>query len=480
MGNGRQVPLEGHFISAKRYSLSRPDGSFADYKESILGMLVAPAERWIEEAWHTLGEIWDFRPLTHRPWFIYPAVRCLTMTSPAYAREIKGFRGLRPWNFFLVATAIRRHHNEREPQTAIVIAPFERDPEIWGTLSWRFAETGEPVAFDGPSRWRLRTLREFLESYSRHAIPEMLALDGSPCGPYTRGVLRRRPVRDGERWLLLKEAAVYGDDPRHAFSVPSPELIRRPAPANRRGASAAWESTIKPALVIVGPVAVAREMGLAARTVRAWAAGEREPAEPREAARAIVATAREAGLGLQSDEHLRAEEICSELPRRAEAVQFFITFATVMLAGMHGGIRALSRAMAGEGETAPEPTVRRWLSLVGLELRAIGDLNRIVGRLAKFSRSEIKKMRRRIRAEPGPAGDRQAIVAYLSLLWGAEKLGVLSPEDTLALPAVLAIVALLATVATAIKALPPTGIPYATCANPDPAGVERPLDAAQG
>jgi hypothetical protein len=33
------------------------------------------------------------------------------------------------------------------------------------------------------------------------------------------GVLRRRPIRDGERWLVLKEAAVYGDDPRHAFAL---------------------------------------------------------------------------------------------------------------------------------------------------------------------------------------------------------------------------------------------------------------------
>jgi hypothetical protein len=34
--DGRQIPLEGHFISAKRHSLVRSDGSFADYKESIL------------------------------------------------------------------------------------------------------------------------------------------------------------------------------------------------------------------------------------------------------------------------------------------------------------------------------------------------------------------------------------------------------------------------------------------------------------
>jgi hypothetical protein len=98
---------EGLFISAKRYSLTRPDGSFVDYRESILGMLSPPLDGWIEEAWRTLSEMWDARPLTSRPWFDFPAVRPLAVTSPAYAREIKSLPGLRPWNFFLAATVGR-------------------------------------------------------------------------------------------------------------------------------------------------------------------------------------------------------------------------------------------------------------------------------------------------------------------------------------------------------------------------------------
>jgi hypothetical protein len=53
------------------------------------------------------------------------------------------------------------------------------------------------------------------------------------------------------------------------------------------------------------------------------------------------------------------------------------------------------------------------------------------------------KMRRRVVTEPGPAGDRQAIVECLSLAYGAEKPVMLTPEETLALPAALAIAALL-------------------------------------
>jgi hypothetical protein len=89
---------------------------------------------------------------------------------------------------------------------------------------------------------------------------------------------------------------------------------------------------------------------------------------------------------------------------------------------------------AGEGDTDLEPTVRRWLALARSEPWPIGDLNRFVARLAKFSRAEIRKMRRRIVVEPGPADDRQEIVGFLSLAHGAEKPVLLTPEETLALP----------------------------------------------
>src|ERR1700687_3781412 len=120
--------------------------------------------------------------------------------------------------------------------------------------------------------------------------------------------------------------------------------------------------------------------------------------------------------------------------RRAAAVQCFISVMVAALAGRCGGIRALARAMAGGGGTDLEPTVRRWVAMARVELRLIGDLNRIVARLARLSRAETRKMRRRIVTEPGPAGDRHAIVARLSMVHGAEKPVMLTPEETVALP----------------------------------------------
>ena len=107
--------------------------------------------------------------------------------------------------------------------------------------------------------------------------------------------------------------------------------------------------------------------------------------------------------------------------------------------------------MAGEGETDLEATVRRWFALANAEPRPIGAQNAIVARLAKFSRSEIRKIRRRIVTEPGPAGERQAIVAYLSLAHGTEKPVILAPDETLAFPAVLALAGFAALICQAMR-----------------------------
>jgi hypothetical protein len=120
---------------------------------------------------------------------------------------------------------------------------------------------------------------------------------------------------------------------------------------------------------------------------------------------------------LPTDEHLRTEEICAALPGRAAGVQHEIAMTVARLAEYHGGVRALARAMAKQGEPDLESTLRRWLGLAGCKPRPIGGLNRIVSRLAKFSRREIRKLRRRVGAgQSGPLGDRHAVLAYLSLL----------------------------------------------------------------
>jgi hypothetical protein len=438
MTDRRQIQLDGLFISAKRNCLTRPDGSFADLKQSIIGMLAPPCDGFNEEAWRTIGEIGDGTRLTPQPWHDLPAVRALPMTSPRYAAQIKGFPKLRPWAVLLAAIAVGRKPGE-PLRTATVLAPLEHDPQKWPGLSWRFADSGELVVFDAPDAdgfaWRLRTLREFLTAYAHHPIPEMLAPDGSPCGAYTRGVLLRRPVRDADRYLIMKEAAVYGDDPRNAFSVPSAESVRQSGMAERRAAAAIWEGTIKPALAAVGPETVTRKMGMKPRTARAWLAGDRRPDQPYPVARAIVAVARDSGLCLPSDEHLRTEEICAALPTRVAAVQWFISATVAMFAAKFGGIRAFARAVGED-----EPSVRRWGALAAGELRPITHLNGIVAKVAKFARAEVRKAHRRITTERGPTGDQEAVTACLSLLYGNEWPGIVAPEVTIVILVAIVIV----------------------------------------
>jgi hypothetical protein len=188
-------------------------------------------------------------------------------------------------------------------------------------------------------------------------------------------------------------------------------------------------------------------MGLTARAGRSWTTGNRCPENPGEVAGIVAGIAEEAGLLFSTDAHLRADEICAELPMRAALVQLLIATATRQLADHFGGVRALARAMKPAGEGDLEPTLRRWIALGVGELRPIADLNRIMARLGKFCRGEIRKRRRRIIVERGPAGDRQLVLALLQLLDGADQVQVPSPDETLTILPALVVVAFIAALA---------------------------------
>jgi hypothetical protein len=87
--------------------------------------------------------------------------------------------------------------------------------------------------------------------------------------------------------------------------------------------------------------------------------------------------------------------------------------------------------VAGQGGDNLESTLRRWLGLARSEPGSIVELNRIVSRLAKFSRAEIRKLCRRVTTGSGPLGDRQAVLAHLSLLHAANGPVVPTSEECL-------------------------------------------------
>jgi hypothetical protein len=101
--HGEQVELEALCISAKRYRLKRPDGSIADRKESILGMILSPLEeaagddrrevshRWIDEAWEVIDGFFQ-NGNADAPWLARPAVRRLAVSSPSVIARFETFR----------------------------------------------------------------------------------------------------------------------------------------------------------------------------------------------------------------------------------------------------------------------------------------------------------------------------------------------------------------------------------------------------
>jgi hypothetical protein len=124
--------------------------------------------------------------------------------------------------------------------------------------------------------------------------------------------------------------------------------------------------------------------------------------------------------------------VCAELPWRVAAAQCFAITMVGLIAECRGGLRELARAVGVD-----EKTARRWLGLLQGELRPVGKINAIVAKLGKLARREIRTARLRMTLDHGPAGDRQAIASYLSLLFGAEKPIIPSSAETLGLPVAL-------------------------------------------
>jgi hypothetical protein len=445
-------------IAEKRYKLMGPDvGDTVDAKASILAMYLSPlpppatAEDFIIAAWQHIDDLWDgLKPKDSRPWLQHPAVRPMWATRPAYFDRVKSVAP-RPFDPFLAARVIRhgKHVPGEDRGTAIAVAPYETNPAKWASLPWVFEHDGQPVPLAEKRGWRLFTIGEMLDQYVKHRPHDFVDAAGARCRADTRGILQRRPIRDGEKWITTKESLGWSNDPALAFQVQRPEMV---CPGRGRASSPSescdWEAA-RAALAVVGPAAVAQRLGLDARNPRRWLDGTRLPANPYQTAVAIAQCASRMGLGLPSDDELGVDAICSALPRRAAEAQCFISVAVVLLAQHQGGLRKLAEAMTGKpaaglGPAVDESSIRRWLALAKGPLRPIGETNAILAKLAQFARRLIREKKRRSPSvDAGPAGNRQIIVACLSLLYGVKEFVVLEKMETLELPAALLLAALL-------------------------------------
>jgi hypothetical protein len=419
-------------ISSKRYCLINPNGSLADRKESVLGMLLSPLEAapgddrqdashsWIDDAWRVVVHLCETSRLPEGSWLGLPAVRRIGNSTPGIDRQIlralnrdlaghalEASERCRPFNFLITATAVC----DRTKETRAVLAPFERDPSKWLALEWIDAETGERLLLDVPGEdrraWRLRTVGEFLQRYASHYSPEWLDRMGAPCGPHTRGVTQRMPIRDGERWLRMKESLTWGDDPRHFFATPEPVAFRIDA-------GDPWPATVA-AIHAIGITTVAGYLKVDPKTAARWVAAKRPPPDASKLASAIITLAHRADLVMHSEEAFTAESLLSLIPQRVEFVRISAWYFASELIRIYDGIRALARAMAVTEKSAGdfEPTIRRWIHYSKLP-RDLGMLEAIIERVARFCRAEaLAKGRPRSPNLGTPGENRRVVLWYL-------------------------------------------------------------------
>jgi hypothetical protein len=445
----RRALLEGVFISQKRYCLIAPGGRLIDTMASSIGAPLPPVGDFVNErAWRWLVEEFAKAPIIFSrampEWAARPMVRELVVSTPDIAAALAGRKrnghasrpaplpGLWPGMRYLASEAEDVEEPETKAPWRAIVAPLSRDPARWDTLPWRFFDSGEPL-----DRERIRTWEHFMRSYLLHPTPSMLGPDGEPWGPFTRGVLRPRPMSDGRHWYVLKEGVAYGDDPEHAFDVVPGELIEGDALASSTigpddPGSVLWEDAIRPALKIVRVPAVAAWMGVSERAVRLWAGGYRFPTRPLlEVAQAVARAGYDQGLCAAGGDDIAR---CRNMPFTHAAAARFNAMAAAVLAARFGGRAALAERLG-----VSRQTVDRTIDERSKPVDQVADFLDHLGRLARemLGAAAVRRIDRSGDLDSGLCGARQVVAACLARICGVKSPPLLNPREALELPGAL-------------------------------------------
>lgn len=151
-------------------------------------------------------------------WFELPAISQTSISSPHVLRAFDGFNAsrapeerIRPFNFCLSAHIAPFGHPEGvDPLRFHLVAPYSDDPKLYLSLDWVDRFSGDPfpvTTSDDLGRSGavlLQTYGDVFARYARH--PEAKSLDGTGRPARGRGLLARRPVREGSRSYVGKES----------------------------------------------------------------------------------------------------------------------------------------------------------------------------------------------------------------------------------------------------------------------------------
>lgn len=219
---GNQRQLYGLAVSAKRYVVyARRKSSLEIIKPSEhgLGIVYVPDKRerykpenckdqdtdyprWVVEAWERIlddhfRQIEDPEDASVSREFSFgklPAVMRIRVTTPNVLKALRKRDpgAAKPYNFALSPILVQ------PPPECTLVSPFSKHPEEWLTRDYTEANSGDTAKLFGEYKGKKlipQTLANIVWRHYLHPEDKSLAPDGKSCGPYTRGLLLRRPLR---------------------------------------------------------------------------------------------------------------------------------------------------------------------------------------------------------------------------------------------------------------------------------------------
>jgi hypothetical protein len=233
--SGRQRPVYGYGISAKRYALYTRDGSKVQIikaSEHGLGLYCRPKEGrdlscdvpvWIKEGWQWILSRALALPCEDPDWFQLPVMRRIAISTPNVMAALRRLNRdqARPYNFALSPVLVNLTNS---PIT--LLGRFEKDSSRWETMPYVNIHDGSTHTLHPPTLPVLvQTFEMVFAQYIRHPESKSLAPDDTACKADSHGLLGRYLVTASKFHLIGKETE-RGWEQSEDISTLLPSLMR--------------------------------------------------------------------------------------------------------------------------------------------------------------------------------------------------------------------------------------------------------------
>jgi hypothetical protein len=234
-------------------------------------------------------------------WFELPAISQISVSSPHVLRAFDGYNAgrpvedqVRPFNFCLSAHVAPFGHPEGvDPLRFHLVAPYADDPQTYLLLDWVDRFSGKTYAvttaddFGRSGAVLLQTYGTVFARYARHLEAKSLDASGQP--GRGSGPLARRPLREGSRTYIGKEANRIEEVEMGLWQRLEDVMLEYGQMLDP------WTNYVVPVLRQIPLSVLTAETGLDRRTIQRLRNGHSKPHRPNEVAltRAAGAWARQ-------------------------------------------------------------------------------------------------------------------------------------------------------------------------------------------